>query len=149
MTIRHDPHDGDRPVDLSALRPNDARERRDALAARIVAAAGPELARRRVRAAARFGGASLVDGVVALVARFSAPALIAAAAALLVAVAASRVATSEASSGDLIASSETLSDETVRQALRAGVDPGAAWITQQRVPSAEEIVGGADEGDQE
>jgi hypothetical protein len=148
MTIRHDPHDGDRPVDLSALRPNDARERRDALAARIVAAAGPELARRRGRAAARLGRVSLVDGVVSLVARFSAPALVAAAVALLVAIAASRVVTPDAP-GDLIASSETLSDETVRQALRDGVDAGAAWITQQRVPSAEEIVGGADEGGQE
>ncbi len=107
----------DGPVDLSALLGGRrSPERWEALAARIEAAAGPELARR----AARAGRTGLVDGVVAVVARFARPALAAAAAAIVFAVGATRGGDAGAGDAvDVVASAETLSEATVQQALGA------------------------------
>jgi hypothetical protein len=107
----------DGPVDLSALLGGRrSPERWEALAARIEAAAAPELARRGARA----GRTGLVDGVVTAVARFARPVLVAAAAAIVIAVGASRGGdAAPADAVDLVASAETLSEVTVQQALGA------------------------------
>jgi len=137
------------PVDLTALWPDrDAPDRWASLVTRIEGAAAPELARRAGRLT-RTAAESLVDGVVAIVARFAAPAFIAAAAAVAIAVAASRQTAAELSgTGDVVAAAPTLSEETVQQALRGGAAE-SSWITQQRAPSADDLVRALYDGDQE
>jgi hypothetical protein len=127
------------PVDLTAMfggRRSTAEW--EALAARIERAAAPELARRAARSGIRVGG-SLLDGIAAAVARFAAPALVAAAAAIVIAVGATRQ--SDASSSDgavgVVASAESLSEETVRQAL--GAAP-TAWAADSGDFGTDELV---------
>lgn len=123
------------PVDLAALF-GDRRtpERWAALAARIEAAAAPELARRAVLA--RRGG-GLLDGVVNAVARFAAPALVAAAAAIVIAIGASRQGDLPPDAAPVVASAETLSEQTVRQAL--GDEPDG-WLGSRDASDADELV---------
>src|ERR1700742_4396817 len=116
-------YDDDRPeadpVDLTPLWPDRGAPGGGAsLVARIETAAAPELARRAGRLT-RTAAESLVDGVVAIVARVTAPARVAAAAAIAIAVAASRqTETGMAGTGGIVASAQALSEETVQQALR-------------------------------
>lgn len=116
---------GDGPVDLTALF-GDRRTTAEweTLAQRIERAAAPELARRAARSGGRSAG--LLDGVAAVVARFATPALVAAAAAIVIAIGATRQGDAPAAEAavDVVASAESLSEETVRQAL--GAEP-AAW----------------------
>src|SRR5438067_6704316 len=136
--MSHDGEDNDEvgPVDLTPVWPGrDAPDRWATLVARIETAAAPELARRA--AILTRAGDRLVDGVVAAVARFAAPAFIAAAAAIVIAVAASRQEAAPQSSSALVASSEALSEETVQQALRGS---GEAWIAEQRAANADDLV---------
>src|SRR5256885_7113176 len=84
------------PVDLTPLWPDrggGATDRWAALVSRIETAAAPELARRAARLtrdSVTWAGDRLLDGVVAAVARFAAPALVAVAAAIVIVLAASR-----------------------------------------------------------
>jgi hypothetical protein len=140
---RHDGRD-EGPVDLAILWPERrSPERWAALVARIEGAAAPELARR----AGRLTTVDLVDAVVAAVARFAAPALIAAAAAVIIALGVAR--RTEASASEVVAA-RTLSEETVQEALRGSASTGgAAWIAQQGAPSVDEVVDAAYAGAQE
>ena len=133
----HDP-DETTPVDLTPLWPDRGTpDRWASLVARIETSAAPELARRAGRLT-RSAAVGLVDGVVAAVARFAMPAFVAAAAAIAIAVLSSRqMEAPMTATGDVVASSESLSEETVQQAL-LGAD--GAWIAEQRAPNADDLV---------
>ena len=132
------------PVDLTPLWPDrDAPDRWASLVARIETAAAPELARRAGRLT-RSAAESLVVGVVAIVARFAAPAVVAAAAAIAIAVAAARQSESPEVAGDAAsivaaadAATESLSEQTIRQAL--GAEP-TGWLGSRDAASADELV---------
>ena len=133
------------PVDLTPLWPDrDAPDRWASLVARIETAAAPELARRAGRLT-RSAAESLVDGVVAMVARFAAPAFVAAAAAIAIALAAARQSEPLEAAGDaapIVAAAdagatESLSEQTVRQAL--GAEP-VGWLGSRDAASADELV---------
>jgi hypothetical protein len=148
------PPGGEPPVDLSALRAlslgghsADASARFAALAARVEAAAAPELARRAARAPARRapGPRPLRPPLTlaAQLARGVRPALALAAASVLAAVALSRHATADAGA-DRRAQSPVAQDFVAGQLLADGAGgalglPSAdpEWITQTRAPSRE------------
>ena len=130
------------PVDLTPLWPDrDQPDRWASLVARIETAAAPELARRAGRLT-RSAAESLVDGVVAIVARFAAPAFVAAAAAVAIAVASARQIESAESpaAAPIVAAAgatESLSEQTIRQAL--GAEP-AGWLGSRDAASSDELV---------
>jgi hypothetical protein len=140
------------PVDLTPLWPDRGHpDRWASLVARIETAAAPELARRAGRLT-RSAAESLVDGVVAIVARFAAPAFVAAAAAVAIALASARQSEpTEAAGGSapIVAAAdggegatespatESLSEQTIRQAL--GAEP-VGWLGSRDAASADELV---------
>ena len=142
----HDP-DETTVVDLTPLWPDRGTpDRWASLVARIESAAAPELARRAGRLT-RSAAVSVVDGVVAAVARFAVPAFVAAAAAIVIALLSARqIEAPMAATGDVIATAGSLSEETVQQAL-LGAD--GAWIAEQRAPDADDLVRTMLDGDPE
>jgi len=142
----HDP-DETTAVDLTPLWPDRGTpDRWASLVARIESAAAPELARRAGRLT-RSAAVSVVDGVVAAVARFAVPAFVAAAAAIVIALLSARqIEAPMAATGDVIATAGSLSEETVQQAL-LGAD--GAWIAEQRAPDADDLVRTMLDGDPE
>ncbi|AHG92910.1 hypothetical protein J421_5375 (plasmid) [Gemmatirosa kalamazoonensis] len=142
----HDP-DETTAVDLTPLWPDRGTpDRWASLVARIESAAAPELARRAGRLT-RSAAVSVVDGVVAAVARFAVPAFVAAAAAIVIALLSARqIEAPMAATGDVVATAGSLSEETVQQAL-LGAD--GAWIAEQRAPDADDLVRSMLDGDPE
>lgn len=131
-----DAADGDEEpaVDLRAF--DDARgaARWEALAARIEAAAAPELARR-----AAGPGTAVID-LAPVLARALRPALVAAAAALLVAVGLSLGTATDAGGAvsDEAPTGQLVSDASVAQALLVRA-ADAPWLAEGRVPSREAL----------
>jgi hypothetical protein len=144
------------PADLRALRgPGDGATRWEALAARIDAAAAPELAR---RAAARASGGTgtPVRDLAPLLARALRPALAAAAAAALVVGTGLTRGGSDAAADDAGTAGQLVSAAEVAEALRVG-DDEAAWLARGAAPSREALAravglgedAGADRGAEE
>jgi hypothetical protein len=107
----------------------------EALAARVEAAAAPELAR---RAAGGGGRGGVVFDLVPVLARALRPALFAAAAALLAAVGLSRGVAADSAAGDEVPVGQLVSDASVAQALRVR-EADAPWLAGGEAPSREAL----------
>lgn len=130
-------------VDLRAL--SGAREAAhwEALAARIEAAAAPELARRAALPRVPGMGGAMVIELAPVLARALRPAFLAAAAALVAAVGLSRGTSGGATAGgvvagDELASGQLVSDASVAQALLVR-EADAPWLAEGRAPSREAL----------